>query len=162
VTVSTAANPRAAEIMRDSIERNYQARLAGAPSGADTTPRAALLIAICAGVILDRMLLGHTELNSPDTKSSSPTCTPPSTPWRRRRSPLPVVSRNGVDGTPGSKGSADYLPAGSLTGWCRFLFTDGGRSRFPEALFHDREGFCTLCGTKPFAIMKDPCLASCQ
>ena len=34
--------------------------------------RAALLIAICAGVTLDRMLLGHTELNSPATDSLIP------------------------------------------------------------------------------------------
>jgi hypothetical protein len=72
LTLRSAANPRAAEIMRDSIERNYQARLAGALPGPDTTPRAALLIAICAGVILDRMLLGHTELNSPDTEKLIP------------------------------------------------------------------------------------------
>jgi AcrR family transcriptional regulator len=72
LTLRSAANPRAAEIMRDSIERNYQARLAGALPGADTTPRAALLIAICAGVILDRMLLGHTELNSPGTENLIP------------------------------------------------------------------------------------------
>jgi hypothetical protein len=72
LTLRSAANPRAAEIMRDSIERNYQARLADALPGPDTTPRAALLIAICAGVILDRMLLGHTELNSPDTENLIP------------------------------------------------------------------------------------------
>jgi AcrR family transcriptional regulator len=72
LTLRSAANPRAAAIMRDSIERNYQTRLAGALPGTDTTPRAALLIAICAGVILDRMLLGHTELNSPGTENLIP------------------------------------------------------------------------------------------
>jgi len=45
----SAANPRAAAIMRDSIERNYQRRLADALPGTDTASRAALLIAICAG-----------------------------------------------------------------------------------------------------------------
>ena len=72
LTLRSAANPRAAAIMRDSIERNYQRRLAGALPGPDATSRAALLIAICAGVILDRMLLGHTELNSPDTERLVP------------------------------------------------------------------------------------------
>jgi hypothetical protein len=83
LTLRSAANPRAAAIMRDSIERNYQCRLADALPGTDTASRAALLIAICAGVILDRMLLGHTELNSPIPRASSPTCTPLSTRWRR-------------------------------------------------------------------------------
>jgi hypothetical protein len=32
----------------------------------------ALLIAICAGVTLDRMLLGHTELNSSSTENLIP------------------------------------------------------------------------------------------
>jgi hypothetical protein len=63
---------RSAAIMRDSIERNYQARLADALPGTDTTSRAALLIAICAGVILDRTLLGHTELNSPGAENLIP------------------------------------------------------------------------------------------
>jgi hypothetical protein len=58
--------------MRDSIERNYQSCLAGALPGPDTVGRAALLIAICAGVMLNRMLLGHTELNSADTESLIP------------------------------------------------------------------------------------------
>ena len=72
LTLRSAANPRAAAIMRDSIERNYQRRLADALPGTDTASRAALLIAICAGVILDRMLLGHSALNSPDTESLIP------------------------------------------------------------------------------------------
>jgi AcrR family transcriptional regulator len=72
LTLRSAANPRAAAIMRDSIERNYQRRLADALPGTDTTSRAALLIAICAGVTLNRMLLGHTELNSPATESLIP------------------------------------------------------------------------------------------
>ena len=72
LTLRSAANPRAAAIMRDSIERNYQRRLADALPGTDTTSRASLLIAICAGVILDRMLLGHSALNSPDTERLIP------------------------------------------------------------------------------------------
>jgi AcrR family transcriptional regulator len=72
LTLRSAANPRAAAIMRDSIERNYQRRLADALPGTDTTSRAALLIAICAGVTLNRMLLGHTSLNSADTENLIP------------------------------------------------------------------------------------------
>ncbi|SFE52200.1 transcriptional regulator, TetR family [Actinacidiphila alni] len=64
LALRSAANPRAAAVMRDSIEGNYQARLAAALPGTDTTGRSALLIAICAGVLLNRMLLGHTALNS--------------------------------------------------------------------------------------------------
>jgi hypothetical protein len=40
--------------------------------GTDTISRATLLIAICAGVALDRMLLGHTELNSLSTENLIP------------------------------------------------------------------------------------------
>ncbi|MEU3979423.1 TetR family transcriptional regulator [Streptomyces sp. NPDC026672] len=72
LTLRSAANPRAAAIMRDSIERNYQRRLADALPGTDTTGRSALLIAICAGVLLNRMLLGHTALNGPDTERLIP------------------------------------------------------------------------------------------
>jgi dipeptidase E len=72
LTLRSAANPRAAAIMRDSIERNYQRRLADALPGTDTAGRAALLIAICAGVMLDRTLLGHSALNSHDVESLIP------------------------------------------------------------------------------------------
>jgi AcrR family transcriptional regulator len=72
LTLRSAANPRAAAIMRASIERNYQVRLADALPGTDTTGRAALLIAICAGVLLNRTLLGHTALNEPDAERLIP------------------------------------------------------------------------------------------
>jgi hypothetical protein len=52
-------------------------------AGPGTTSRAALLIAICAGVILDRMLLGHSALNSPDTESLLPYLSRPSQAWRQ-------------------------------------------------------------------------------
>ena len=42
LTLRPAANPRAAAIMRDSIERNYQSRPADALPGTDATSRAAL------------------------------------------------------------------------------------------------------------------------
>ncbi|MGW1209219.1 TetR/AcrR family transcriptional regulator [Streptomyces sp. NPDC002499] len=72
LTLRSVSNPRAAAIMRDSIERNYQRRLADALSGTDATGRSAVLIAICAGVLLNRVLLGHTALNSPDTERLIP------------------------------------------------------------------------------------------
>ena len=72
LTLRSAANPRAAEIMRDSIERNYQRRLADALPGTNTTGRAAVLIAICSGVMLNRLLLGHTSLNGSDVEELIP------------------------------------------------------------------------------------------
>ncbi|MGR3867141.1 TetR family transcriptional regulator [Streptomyces graminifolii] len=72
LTLRSVSNPRAAAIMRDSIERNYQRRLADALPGTDATGRSAVLIAICAGVLLNRVLLGHTALNSPDTERLIP------------------------------------------------------------------------------------------
>jgi AcrR family transcriptional regulator len=59
LTLRSAANPRAAEIMRRSIENNYQRRLADALTGPDATGRAALLVAICSGVLLGRLVLEH-------------------------------------------------------------------------------------------------------
>ncbi|HEX5120181.1 MAG TPA: hypothetical protein VFW65_33770 [Pseudonocardiaceae bacterium] len=38
----------------------------------DATERSAPLIAICAGVLLNRMLLGNTVLNGPDTQRLIP------------------------------------------------------------------------------------------
>ncbi|WP_130445774.1 hypothetical protein [Kribbella rubisoli] len=63
LTLRSVANPRAAAIMRDSLERNYQARLADGLPGPDKTGRSALLIAICAGMMLNRTVLGSTVLN---------------------------------------------------------------------------------------------------
>lgn len=72
LTLRSAASPRAAAIMRDSIERNYQSRPAQALPGTDITGRSALLIAICAGVMLNPMLLGHTALTGPDAERLIP------------------------------------------------------------------------------------------
>jgi AcrR family transcriptional regulator len=72
LTLRSAANPRAAAIMRESIERNYQRRLADELSGPDAVGRSALLIAICSGVLLTRMVLGHTALNAADTEKLIP------------------------------------------------------------------------------------------
>jgi AcrR family transcriptional regulator len=72
LTLRSAANPRAAAIMRASIERNYQRRLADELDGPDAFGRSALLIAICSGVLLSRMVLGHNALNSADTEKLIP------------------------------------------------------------------------------------------
>jgi AcrR family transcriptional regulator len=72
LTLRSAANPRAAAVMRDSIERNYQRRLADALPGDDAWGRAGLLIAICSGVLLTRTVLGHTALTSPQAEQLIP------------------------------------------------------------------------------------------
>ncbi|MFC4032381.1 helix-turn-helix domain-containing protein [Streptomyces polygonati] len=72
LTLRSASNARAAAIMRDSIERNYQRRLADALPGRDADGRSALLVAICSGVLLSRMLLGSTLLNQPDVEQLVP------------------------------------------------------------------------------------------
>ncbi|MFJ4845598.1 MULTISPECIES: TetR family transcriptional regulator [unclassified Streptomyces] len=73
LTLRSASNTRASAIMRESIERNYQRRLAAAlPGDDDATGRAAVLIAICSGVLLSRLVLGHTALNSPDVERLVP------------------------------------------------------------------------------------------
>ncbi|MFD8078644.1 TetR family transcriptional regulator [Streptomyces sp. NPDC059718] len=72
LTLRSAANPRAAEIMRGVIEQNYQHVLAGALPGERTAGRAALLVAICSGVLLTRLILGNTQLNQPETEDLIP------------------------------------------------------------------------------------------
>lgn len=72
LTLRSASNARAAAIMRDSIERNYQRRLADALPGTDTMARSALLVALCSGVLLTRTLLGSTELNHADVERMIP------------------------------------------------------------------------------------------
>lgn len=72
LTLRSASNARAAAIMRDSIERKYQLRLAEALPGADTMARSALLVAVCSGVLLIRTLLGSTALNQGDVERMIP------------------------------------------------------------------------------------------
>jgi AcrR family transcriptional regulator len=72
LTLRSAANPRAADIMRASIERNYQARLAAALPGDDTVERATLLIAICSGVLLSRLVLGYDALTGDSAEKLIP------------------------------------------------------------------------------------------
>jgi AcrR family transcriptional regulator len=63
LTLRSAQNPRAAEIMRDHLERNYQRQLAETLPGDDAVGRAALLIAICSGVQLMRNVLHNSALS---------------------------------------------------------------------------------------------------
>jgi AcrR family transcriptional regulator len=72
LTLRSAANPRAAEIMRAHLEADCQRRLADALPGDDTSERAALLIAICAGVLLTRNVLGNASLLNADVDRLAP------------------------------------------------------------------------------------------
>ncbi|MFD3525004.1 TetR/AcrR family transcriptional regulator [Streptomyces sp. NPDC058653] len=72
LTLRSAANPQAAAIMRDIIENSYQHLLADALPGRQTDSRAALLVAICSGVLLTRMILGNTQLNGPEAEDLIP------------------------------------------------------------------------------------------
>jgi AcrR family transcriptional regulator len=64
LTLRSASNERAAEIMRQHLEQHYQARLAEGLPGADAVERAALLISICAGVQLMRNVLKSSALQN--------------------------------------------------------------------------------------------------
>jgi AcrR family transcriptional regulator len=65
-SLRSASNERAAEIMRQHLEENYQARLAEGLTGDDAAGRAALLVAICAGVQLMRNVLKSSVLDRGD------------------------------------------------------------------------------------------------
>ncbi|MEW2546831.1 TetR family transcriptional regulator [Streptomyces sp. NPDC047002] len=62
LTLRSAPSERAVEIMRESLERNFQQELADALEGQDAPARAALLIAICSGVQFMRNVLQNSEL----------------------------------------------------------------------------------------------------
>jgi AcrR family transcriptional regulator len=66
LTLRSASNERAAEIMRQHLEQHYQARLAEELPGPDAVERAALLISICAGIQLMRNVLRSTVLQHVD------------------------------------------------------------------------------------------------
>jgi AcrR family transcriptional regulator len=66
LTIRSAGNERAVEIMRDHLERHYQRDLAGELSGAGAGTRAALLIAVCTGVQMQRNVLHNRALQKPD------------------------------------------------------------------------------------------------
>lgn len=60
LTLRSAANPRAAAIMRDSIERNYQRRLADALPGTDTTNASEFIIVDDRAAYAEHMISGFT------------------------------------------------------------------------------------------------------
>ncbi|MFC7645691.1 hypothetical protein ACFQX6_37560 [Streptosporangium lutulentum] len=66
----SAGNERAVEIMRDHLEQHYQRDLADALSGPDPEMRAALLIAVCTGMQMQRNVLGNRALLSSDSDMS--------------------------------------------------------------------------------------------
>lgn len=72
IALRSAANERAAAIMRDHLERNYQQAVTDELSGRDAAGRAALLIAICSGVQLMRDVLGNTTLTGGDLSRLAP------------------------------------------------------------------------------------------
>jgi AcrR family transcriptional regulator len=72
LTLRSASNPRAAEIMRTHLESDYEKRLVDALPGEDARARAALLIAICSGVQLSRRVLKHTALQDVDVDRIAP------------------------------------------------------------------------------------------
>lgn len=67
LTIRSTGNERAVEIMRDHLERHYQRELADALPGPAPVTRAALLIAICSGVQMQRNVLRNRALQHPDT-----------------------------------------------------------------------------------------------
>lgn len=64
LTIRSAGNERAVEIMRDRLEQHYQRELAGALPGPEPLTRAALLIAICSGVQMQRNVLRNQALQN--------------------------------------------------------------------------------------------------
>jgi AcrR family transcriptional regulator len=65
LTIRSTGNERAVEIMRDHLERHYQCELADALPGPAPESRAALLIAICSGVQMQRNVLRNRALRDP-------------------------------------------------------------------------------------------------
>ncbi|WP_432841176.1 hypothetical protein [Dactylosporangium sp. CA-092794] len=62
----SAANPQAAEIMRERLETSSQRQLAEQLPGDDATARAALLLAMCTGVRMLRSIIGDTAFKHAD------------------------------------------------------------------------------------------------
>ncbi|WP_326834881.1 TetR family transcriptional regulator [Amycolatopsis rhabdoformis] len=69
LTIRSAANERAVEIMRDHLERHYQRDLAAALPGPDAATRAALLIAVCSGIQMQRNVLRNRALQGADQEA---------------------------------------------------------------------------------------------
>ncbi|MGB8403986.1 MAG: TetR family transcriptional regulator [Mycobacterium sp.] len=70
LTLRSASSPIAVELMRGRMENDAQVRLAAALPGSYGDGRAALLIAICAGVQLVRDVLGATALTDESTRDA--------------------------------------------------------------------------------------------
>jgi AcrR family transcriptional regulator len=66
LTLRSASNDKAAEIMRRHVEEHYQVRLADELSGPNAVERAALLISICAGVQLMKNVIAVSALQDID------------------------------------------------------------------------------------------------
>jgi AcrR family transcriptional regulator len=60
--LNSAADPRAAEILREQIEAQVEQHAAGVLGGRDAHERAALLLSIIAGVLLMRTVIRETTL----------------------------------------------------------------------------------------------------
>jgi AcrR family transcriptional regulator len=72
LTLRSTSNPRAVQILRKTIERNYERALAADLGGEHARGRAALLIAINMGVLLMREVLGNAALTRKDATSLIP------------------------------------------------------------------------------------------
>jgi hypothetical protein len=65
----SAANPRAAEILRENIERHVEAHLHEVAPGTRGTDRAAVALSVIAGFWLLRKVIGSTALNGTDEET---------------------------------------------------------------------------------------------
>jgi AcrR family transcriptional regulator len=72
LTLRSTSNPKAVEILRNSIDRNFERGLAADLGGEHAPGRAALLIAITMGVLLMREVLGNKALTSKDATNLIP------------------------------------------------------------------------------------------
>lgn len=70
LTIRSASNERAVEIMREHLGGHYQRQLAAGLSGDDAVARAALLIAVCAGVQLMRNVLHDEALRAEPSEAT--------------------------------------------------------------------------------------------
>jgi AcrR family transcriptional regulator len=70
LTIRSAANERASAIMREHLRSHYQAQLAAGLAGEEAVARAALLIAVCAGVQLMRNVLRNDALREDGSQAA--------------------------------------------------------------------------------------------
>ena len=100
ITLRSASNERATAIIRDNLESRYQRVVADGLDGRDAIGRAALMVAICSGVWLQRDVVGNTALTGATARELAPyleaaldaiSATPP--PKRRGTSPAKRSTR---------------------------------------------------------------------